>query len=505
MKKITKSLCIALICTIACSPRAFAQDKDEAQKYLEKAEKVTVIKSRSHGKKKFENLLKAAELGSARAQFKMGELLSKNYCPNWACDRGLTRNEAYYHEYNDKEALEWFKKSAAQGYKPADYYIAEFTYRGWGTQKDEAKGLQLLVDFAENCFKNNLKNMAGYLWNSRLFYYYSGSNLYRTELADKNSDAAYVADVIQYFGYAYEEASWKSHPAFMRALWRGNEKAVDALRVLAEQGKQYAKDVFVVKDEDARRIKKLKKSMDEVLALGEPAIVPDVDRNYINRIHWTHRATDIGKMALEIRSFYYVNEALALDPTTKKYAGGFFATDHASVDLQQMREAIKICKEKKNSEYHTYYDNCIPILEQKTKFIKALEKNQNDQLRGALRSTMSKMLRPIAERKAEMEKQEAEGNAISVPQIKNEETGSHGREIDSDTNYTDYDYYVFDDNVSIKVYHRYFEGSLIASKDNYYYPENNMRDIKYETAADAARAGWVYKIKKKVRTLGQLK
>ena len=496
-----KAIGAAIVCTTVFCTAAVAQDKEEAAKYLEKAQKATVITSDRHGKKIFGYYQKSAELGNAIAQNKMGEFLLKDYCPKWA--RKSYSVEPLYHAYDATEAFQWFQKSAAQGFTPAKFHIAECTYRGWGTPKDEAKGMQLFVDVAELCFKKNYKNSVSYLWNCGLFYEVHGSNVYRSDLADKNADAAYVADVIQYFGYAWEELKWKKHPAFMRSLWRGNEKAVDALRVLADQGKQYAIDVFTVKEEDVNRINKLKKSMDKVLATGDPIVIPDADMDYINRIHWTHRATETGKTAYAIRRFYVVNKALALDPTTKHYAGGLLAADYADVDRQTMREAIKICQENKNSEYHTYYDNCIPILEKKTAYITSLEKSQNAQLREGISMVMQQLTRPMRERQAEYSKQETAGNAMSVPEIKKTETGSHGREIDTDNNFTDYDYYIFQDGSRICVYHRY-QKTLLGGTTNYFYPEHNKRDIKYETAVDAARAGWVYqKDKDAVRTIGQ--
>lgn len=94
-----------------------------------------------------------------------------------------------------------------------------------------------------------------------------------------------------------------------------------------------------------------------------------------------------------------------------------------------------------------------------------------------------------------------DANSISVPDIKRKVEGNHYRVFDSNKDYTDDDTYVFADGVSIKVYHHYRKGV-----SNYYYPVNiTDTDMRYKTAEDAARAGWVYEKKKVKRTIGVIK
>ena len=104
-----------------------------------------------------------------------------------------------------------------------------------------------------------------------------------------------------------------------------------------------------------------------------------------------------------------------------------------------------------------------------------------------------------ADRKS-FEQQVAADKAASSNTIPNfkKEVGSHGRLIDSNDNYTDNDYYIFDDGTTICVYHKYLRGVY-----DYYYPSKNKEFIHYNTATDAARAGWVYEKKGQLRTVGK--
>lgn len=95
----------------------------------------------------------------------------------------------------------------------------------------------------------------------------------------------------------------------------------------------------------------------------------------------------------------------------------------------------------------------------------------------------------------------SDGNSIVVPEINEVRKGDHGRLWDSNSNYVDTDYYDFKDGTTITVNHKYFEGAFTEKES--WYPAHNKEFVEYKNAIDAARAGWVYKNYKLLRTIGR--
>ena len=104
----------------------------------------------------------------------------------------------------------------------------------------------------------------------------------------------------------------------------------------------------------------------------------------------------------------------------------------------------------------------------------------------------------IMEEERAHENDRKRANTADIPAISKITEGDHGRFFDSDDDYDDTDNYHFADGTVIVVHHRYSRDDL-----NYYYPASNKMQIPYNTGIDAAKAGWVYKKMKLLRTVGQ--
>ncbi len=111
-----------LMTMMCCCTAAVAQNADilyEKGKDYYDAEKYD---------KAFPLLMRAAEKGHKKAQYRVGCCYSKGY--------GVTEN--------DEEAAKWYQKSVDQGYSKAEYKLAKCYVKGNGVPKDEAKALALL-------------------------------------------------------------------------------------------------------------------------------------------------------------------------------------------------------------------------------------------------------------------------------------------------------------------------------------------------------------------------
>lgn len=103
--------CATCLALLSPSP-ASAQSADD---YLKQAKEAELW-----SKEQFDLYMKAAELGNAEAQCKVGL--------RYEVSGGVA--EDYY------EAFKWFKKSADQGYAEAIYHIGVAYEYGWGVQQD---------------------------------------------------------------------------------------------------------------------------------------------------------------------------------------------------------------------------------------------------------------------------------------------------------------------------------------------------------------------------------
>ena len=211
-----------------------------------------------------------------------------------------------------------------------------------------------------------------------------------------------------------------------------------------------------------------------------------------------------------------------------------FGPSHKFVFLDQkvkQRDAIfeqakRICQTKSNWGYDSFWTKAAEELPKRyNQFLDNVDRNK-DEYRRAMADYKAREEAEAAARRAEISakneakrraKEEAKslaesqpdyGNKVDVPKIKDFIRGSHGRSIDTDTDFIDNDTYIFDDSAVgtfIKVYHAHFETVGCGNKTkDYYYPKYNKEEIHYKTAEDAARAGWVWEKKKLVRTIGMI-
>src|SRR5438094_7906941 len=89
-------------------------------------------------------------------------LKQKNYFANPASRDGQKANTTWLVvtwmagevKQDDKLALEWFTKAAAQGYSDSQYHVAHFFLSGRGVNKDEAEALKWLAKAAEQGHAN---------------------------------------------------------------------------------------------------------------------------------------------------------------------------------------------------------------------------------------------------------------------------------------------------------------------------------------------------------------
>lgn len=235
-----------------------------------------------------------------------------------------------------------------------------------------------------------------------------------------------------------------------------------------------------------------------------------------------------GKMPMvkEVSAFYSLCNAMTFSPSSSYYEedhnifGGFngeysWLGNRVKRERTIMKKAFEILANNSKYGFDSFYNYCRPKLEEKNKAIETKIANEwswykeweQERARTKRRSASSSS--SSSSSSSYSSSSSSDGNSVSVPDIKEVQPGLHGRMLDSDTDYTDDDTYVFKDGVSIKVFHRYREGGghtsflSLGSSLDYYYP-SNLSDKKYKTAEDAARAGWVWKKKELIRTIGTI-
>jgi TPR repeat protein len=81
----------------------------------------------------FEAVKRAAEQGSADAQFNLGVMYAKGF--------GVTQDYA--------EAMKWYKQAAEQGYVPAQYNLGMMYDKGLGIARNDAEAVKWYRNAAE--------------------------------------------------------------------------------------------------------------------------------------------------------------------------------------------------------------------------------------------------------------------------------------------------------------------------------------------------------------------
>ncbi len=97
-------------------------------------------------------------------------------------------------------------------------------------------------------------------------------------------------------------------------------------------------------------------------------------------------------------------------------------------------------------------------------------------------------------------KRQTDPDYMPVPAISRVERGPHGRFFDTDRNYDDYDFYHFADGTKVEVHHRHRDGGLLLGLDFFYF--EGFNNWEYNSAENAAKAGWIWKKHMKIRTIG---
>lgn len=72
----------------------------------------------------------------------------------------------YYEQQNNKEAVKWFRKAAEQGDATAQYYLGLCYYRGKGVRKDHEEALRWLCMASEQGYNDAQKHLndMGKIW-----------------------------------------------------------------------------------------------------------------------------------------------------------------------------------------------------------------------------------------------------------------------------------------------------------------------------------------------------
>ena len=118
-------------------------NKIDAYNKLEEAKKYFYGDTVNQSFDKFMILCKMSALqNNAHSQYIMGifyedgvEGLEKYF------QTKIEADEKYYKNTNNKKALEWYKKSASQGYKEAQYALGSMYFKGIDTESDYEKAL----------------------------------------------------------------------------------------------------------------------------------------------------------------------------------------------------------------------------------------------------------------------------------------------------------------------------------------------------------------------------
>ena len=204
----TTRLLLCAICLALLSPSpTFAQS---AEQYLEQA-----YEAPPKSKERFDLFMKAAELGNAEAQWRIGDYyyagleVDKDYNKAFiwykkSADQGYAKAQCkigdcyFFSQGVDKDknkAFVWYKKSADQGYAEAMCKLGQSYSFGWGVQEDDKMAERYLLSAAYKGYSQA---------------YLELGTLYRYHLDNKN-EAIYWYK--KYVDYTYAERGEPSSSA----------------------------------------------------------------------------------------------------------------------------------------------------------------------------------------------------------------------------------------------------------------------------------------------------
>ena len=439
---------------------------------------------------------------------------------------GIDINDRWYckSSTNNTKGFMWSSRAAEQGSFIGKVGLAYCLDCGLGTDVDHDKALQMWIPIVEQFDGHNQlqkqiieKSLSSFYDIERTWYY--AHRKLKKEF-QKNVDRIFVVDMICYkFGYDFmtekelAEAKEKrdddpiikdygmgGRAYFERSYIYGHPKGSEYFMKEVELKRIRAVKKYNDIQEKEKKLNRMKEETETAVNEGTPK---PLNSDYKNLLDIWMTYPRLRPLLESISNFYLVNEFTFL-PIKKENYEGLFSNRNTSQDQGYILAAIKVCMNEKSPKYRNYYDQCANKLNKQLQDISKMK----GIVRAEIEEEMLSYLANTSSRSRDYSS--SDGNSISVPDIKEVERGSHGRKSDKDYDYTDDDTYIFEDGVSIKVYHRYREGGghssflSLGSSLNYYYPDN-LKANKYKSAEDAARAGWVWKKENLERTIGAIK
>lgn len=159
MSKSIQIVCGVMLLTLAgCGDKTTNKSSAEP---VQAAQQSQVAVKNNGAVSGFSELLKAAESGSAEAQFRLAVAYNRGK------GEGVPKN--------DERSLEFFQKSAAQGHAGAQRWLGEWYWSGsGGVAKDESKGFDLIQKSASQG-DGSAQERLGYM-------YFAGGKLVKKDL-----------------------------------------------------------------------------------------------------------------------------------------------------------------------------------------------------------------------------------------------------------------------------------------------------------------------------------
>lgn len=497
---------------------AFAKQKDP-EKLYQKALRTTTRKA-------IPILEESAEMNYLPAQ----EMLAGIYL----FDFDIVKQSTVYGTPNANKGFLWSSRAAEQGSFIGKACLANCYDRGIGTSVDHDKAIKMWIPAVEQ-FDGRNQQQKDIMMKCLPSFYEIERNWHfavrRLKKEFENDiDRIYVVDMICYkFGFDFMTDKEKAEaqdkrtddlyikdegmirkPYFYRSYIYGHPKGSE--NFMREVGLKRAWALNVYRDVQSmeEKLRRYKGRMEDAVKDGIPGRLPE-GYEFIGNAR--SKYPRLRQLTDSIRDFFLVSDYTFLTIDKHNYEG-IFSPRNTSQDIGFIVDALKICMNEKRPDYRHYYEQCAIKLNDKLQTlskIKADVRAEIDQeLESFIANLNAKAAREAFSGSSSSSTSSSNGNSVRVPDIVKVERGAHGRKSDKDYDYLDDDTYVFDDGTRIKVFHRYREGgghtSFLSLGDslNYFYP-SNLTSKNYETAEDAARAGWVWKKEELIRTIGAIK
>ena len=450
-------------------------------------------------------------------------------------------------EVNGDRGFYWASKAAEQGSAIGKYYLARCYDEALGVGTSMEKSAKAWVEAFEVLDPNNATQRRLMVRSIGAFYNKSGGYgifVHRLKSSvHRHPEMLYAADLLSYKlsrefpavskGEQVDDADLYTQTYFERSYRCGHPKGSEHFRLLAQRGNARAQKVLDKEKTMWSQLKEMKYQMEQMVKNGQPRAVGQNNSKFLKEVVDSFPRSDVREAVEPLKDFYLVTDMVGLDFSKKFYAGGIFASDDVNDDRKLMLKAMSICRQEKRDDYRRYYGQCMSIIQQKYEEIGHQKDRQSELLSKGLSEVVSELSANMSSSSSggtstsgsstssESSATTAKGastsraatviNGVEVPAIVDVVAGEHGRIHDTDKDHTDDDTYVFDDPgfgrtaTYIKVYHRKYEATLVRGAIDDYYPKYNKKQVKYKTAEDAARAGWLWERKNKFSDVGMIK